>query len=62
VLHFAFTFSLKINPATINLDPALYTGEHFHSIEVGAKNGIQNGQFKLDLIHLKLIFFFYNLN
>ena len=30
-----------INETTISLDPNLYTGEMFHSIPPGAKNGIQ---------------------
>ena len=30
-----------INEATINLDPLNYTGEMFHEIPKGAKNGIQ---------------------
>ena len=25
------------------MDPALYTGDHFHNIPRGAKNGLQNG-------------------
>ena len=30
-----------INETTINLDPAKYTGQMFHDIPTGAKNGIQ---------------------
>jgi hypothetical protein len=30
-----------INETTIDLDPELYTGDMFHNIPKGAKNGIQ---------------------
>jgi hypothetical protein len=33
-----------VNQETITLDPALYTGDHFHKIPPGAKNGLQNGE------------------
>ena len=32
-----------VNTDTINLDPALYSGDLFHKIPKGAKNGLQNG-------------------
>ena len=41
-----------VNPATINLEPSLYTGDHFHNIPRGAKNGQLNGlKLVLDVEH-----------
>ena len=31
------------NPETVDLDPSLYTSEHFHSIPIGAKTGVPKG-------------------
>ena len=41
-----------VNTDTINLDPALYSGDLFHKIPKGAKNGLQNGlKLVLDVEH-----------
>ena len=41
-----------VNPATVSLDPALYSGDLFHNIPKGAKNGLQNGlKLVLDVEH-----------
>ena len=32
-----------VNNETINIDPSKYTGDHFHSIPHGAKNGVRRG-------------------